>query len=109
MTCADEPDAPTNLRVKEYWTDFITVTWDAPRSDGGSPLTGYLIERRESSRPTWVKAGQAGPEGLTFKAINLIEGADYIFRVFAINKVGLSKEAAELTQPCRAKMPYGEL
>ena len=39
---------------------------------------------------------------------NLFEGADYLFRVFAENKVGASQKAAELQIPIRAKMPYGK-
>ena len=39
---------------------------------------------------------------------NLFEGAQYLIRVFAENKVGPSKEAAELDMPCKAKMPFGK-
>ena len=41
------------------------------------------------------------------QAENLFEGADYLFRVFAENKVGPSQKPAELQIPIRAKMPYG--
>ena len=40
---------------------------------------------------------------------NLFEGADYLFRVFAENKVGASEKAAELQIAIRAKMPYGKI
>ena len=39
----------------------------------------------------------------------MFEGVDYLFRVYAVNKVGPSREAAELDRPCKAKMPFGEL
>jgi hypothetical protein len=98
---------PKNLRVKDYWTDFITIMWDAPQTDGGSPITGYVVEKRDMSRPTWVKAGSVDADNTQFKASNLFEGIDYIFRVYAVNKVGPSKEAALLERPCKAKMPFG--
>jgi len=104
----DEPGAPRSLRVKDYWTDYITVMWDSPEFDGGSPITSYIIEKRDVSRPTWLKAGNVDAECSQFKATNLFEGVEYSFRVFAVNKVGPSKQAAELDQPCKAKMPFGE-
>jgi len=104
----DEPGAPRSLRVKDYWTDYITVMWDSPEFDGGSPLTNYIIEKRDVSRPTWLKAGSVDADCTQFKATNLFEGVDYSFRVYAVNKVGPSKQAAELHQPCKAKMPFGE-
>ena len=104
----DEPGAPRSLRVKDYWTDYITVMWDRPESDGGSPITSYIIEKRDVSRPTWLKAGNVDADCTEFKATNLFEGVDYSFRVYAVNKVGPSKQAAELDQPCKAKMPFGK-
>jgi titin len=104
----DEPSAPRNLRVKDYWTDNITIMWDSPLSDGGSPISGYVIEKRDASRPTWVKAGSVDVDCTQFKATNLFEGVDYLFRVYAVNKVGPSREPGELDRPCRAKMPFGK-
>ena len=104
----DEPDAPINLRVKDYWIDFITVLWDPPKFDGGSPIVAYVVEKRETDRTTWVKAGQVAADVTAFKATGLFEGSDYFIRVFAVNKIGASKEAALLSQPCRTKMPFGK-
>ena len=95
--------------MKDYWTDYITVMWDSPESDGGSPVTSYIIEKRDVSRPTWLKAGTVDADCTQFKATNLFEGVEYSFRVYAVNKVGPSKQAAELDQPCKAKMPFGNL
>ena len=104
----DEPGVPRSLRVKDYWTDYITVMWDRPESDGGSPITSYIIEKRDVSRPTWLKAGNVDADCTEFKATSLFEGVEYSFRVYAVNKVGPSKQAAELDQPCKAKMPFGK-
>ena len=109
LSCViDEPGVPRSLRVKDYWTDYITVMWDRPELDGGSPITSYIIEQRDMSRPTWLKAGEVHADCTEFKATSLFEGVEYSFRVYAVNKVGQSKEAAELDQPCKAKMPFGK-
>lgn len=33
----------------------VHLMWEAPDHDGGSPITGYQVEKREVSRKTWVK------------------------------------------------------
>jgi len=82
--------------------------WDSPESDGGSPVTSYVIEKRDMSRPTWLKVGTVDADCTQFKATELFEGVEYSFRVWAVNKVGPSKEACELDQPCKAKTPFGQ-
>ena len=84
------------------------MAWEPPESDGGAPITGYIIEKRDASRTNWIKAGSVGAEVTSFKACNLYEGAEYYFRVFAENKAGTSRTGAELTQSCKAKMPFGK-
>ena len=64
---SDEPDAPRNLHVTEYWTDFISLAWEAPENDGGSPITGYIIEKRDAMRTMWVKATTVGADMLNYK------------------------------------------
>ena len=44
----DKPSKPLNLRVTDIWKDYITITWEEPESDGGCPLTGYVIEQRDA-------------------------------------------------------------
>ena len=49
MSAATEkPSKPTNLHVTDIWKDYMTVVWEAPKSDGGSPITGYTLEQRDA-------------------------------------------------------------
>ena len=105
---SDEPGSPQDLRVTEYWTDHISITWQPPETDGGAPITGYIIEKRDAERSQWIKAGTVSADTTSFKADNLFEGAEYYFRVYAENKAGPSTQPAELSQPCKAKMPFGK-
>ena len=45
----DKPSSPENLRVTEIWSDHMMLQWEPPSSDGGSPITGYTIEQRDTS------------------------------------------------------------
>ena len=85
---SDEPQPPQRLRVTSQWCDHVTLAWDAPDSDGGKPITGYVIERRDAQRSSWVRAGSTKGDALSFKAENLFEGAEYYFRcVFKIRRL----------------------
>lgn len=39
--------------------DSITIQWTRPRHDGGSPITGYVVEKRLISEDKWTKATHA--------------------------------------------------
>lgn len=45
---------PTNLRIKEYdnINNKITLVWDAPDSNGGLPIVGYVITYSKDNK-TW--------------------------------------------------------
>lgn len=55
---------PKGIETSE---DSITITWSKPRNDGGSPITGYMIEKRLISEEKWTKATHAIVLDTTFK------------------------------------------
>lgn len=55
----------------------------------GSRVSGYLIERRDVGGSVWVKCNDYHVADTTFTAMNLIEKADYEFRVVAVNAAGM--------------------
>lgn len=101
----DKPSPPLNLRPKDYSKDYITVTWDVPESDGGAPITGYRVEKRDAKRDNFTKVGETNSKTLEIKASKLVEGNQYYFRVYAINEVGESKPAVT-DEPITAKLPF---
>ena len=83
------------------------MAWDKPESDGGSPITGYIVERRDIKRETWVKVDEVKATDLSLKVTKLVEGNQYLFRVKAVNAVGESEPTAT-EEPTTAKLPFGE-
>ena len=84
----------------------MTLHWSPPSSDGGSPITGYTIERRDTSKMSWSVANRVPITDTTFNVPNLREGSEYEFRVVAENKAGTGKPSMA-SQPKLAKAPYG--
>ena len=103
---ADKPSPPQDLKITGYSRDSISVSWSAPASDGGSPIQSYIVERRDVKRNTWMTAGNTKPEQLDLTVTKLMEGNEYLIRVFAENEVGASEPVE--SEPVTAKMPFGE-
>lgn len=84
-----------------------TLSWQAPYSDGGSPITGYVIEKKEQYGTRWIRVNK-WPENVTeFTVPELKNGLTYEFRVSAENKAGMGK-ACDPTRPTMIKPPYGK-
>ena len=45
----DKPGPPRDLDCSEAAETSVTLEWSAPRDDGGSPVTDYLVQKREVS------------------------------------------------------------
>ena len=85
---ADKPTAPLKVHMVEQYKDAITIGWSEPESDGGSRLTGYVIEKRDANRTLWTQIGEVGADVHQYKASKLYEGSSYMFRVAAENAIG---------------------
>uniref|UniRef100_A0A3Q2Z4C7 Titin n=1 Tax=Hippocampus comes TaxID=109280 RepID=A0A3Q2Z4C7_HIPCM len=96
-----EPQGP--LTVTDITKDQCCLSWKAPIQDGGSKISHYSVERRETSRLIWTIVD---PKVLNtcHKVTKLLEGNEYIFRVHAINEFGSS--APLVSEPVIIKDPY---
>ena len=83
----------------------MTVAWDMPDSDGGLPITGYVIERRDA-KGGWITAGTVDSHARSFKISTLLEGNEYFIRVMAENAAGTGLPV-ETAQPVEVRSPYG--
>lgn len=79
----------------------MDLKWQPPLRDGGSPITGYIVEKREKGSPRWVKAAEVKGPDCKARAEDLDEGTEYEFRVIALNDAGPS----EPSQPSKSVTP----
>lgn len=106
---ADKPSPPLDLAVKDVFKDKCTLTWKEPSSDGGTPITHYVIEMMDmDKRGQWQEVGSFNADQLSRVVSDLQEGKRYKFRVKAGNKIGLS-EPVDLSEPVHAQDPWGKL
>jgi fibronectin type 3 domain-containing protein len=62
----------------------ISLTWQPPLSDGGTPLTGYRVYRSFDGGPfTW--ADSTPPEQTDYLDETLVDGAAYCYQIVAEN------------------------
>lgn len=52
----DEPDAPEKPVVTDWDENFVELQWEQPKTDGGSPVTEFTIQKKEKGSPYWVNA-----------------------------------------------------
>lgn len=87
--------------------EAITVQWKPPKDDGGSCLEGYILEKRAKGGSKWQRVpGHIGPSDTRATAKNLDEGAEYEFRVIAVNESGESKPLVT-SELVKAAYPFG--
>lgn len=83
----DEPGKPENVRATDWDKDHVDLAWTPPANDGGSPLTGYVVEKKDKYGQ-WEKALEVPADQCKATVPDLIEGQGYEFRVRAVNKGG---------------------
>ena len=124
MGLVDKPGAPLDLTIDAVGNEWIELSWQTPIKDGGSPITGYIVERRTAANYKWhvssmpsavlrdslhsnIRAFQAPSEPIeerTTKIRSLHTGHKYEFRVRAQNLAGLS-EPSNTTKETEIRAP----
>lgn len=102
----DKPSKPEGpLEVSDIFKDCCKLTWKKPKDDGGVPITGYVIEKMDTSTGRWVPAGTADPEKTEQEVKGLEQNHRYQFRVRAVNEEGES-DPLETDSAITAKNPF---
>lgn len=95
------------LRVSEVTSSSLRLTWEASPYDGGMEITSYYIEKLEKTQKQWQKVAEVGASVRTYVVMELVEGHEYMFRVFAVNALGIS-DSLEVSETILIKSPFGK-
>jgi len=105
----EKPSAPEGpLEVTDITGETVKLSWKPSKQDGGSLITAYVVELRETWKSKFRPVGKTSPDDLTFRVTGLKDGDEYFFRVCAENAVGLS-DGLELKKPIKAETPKSKL
>ncbi|CAK5074870.1 unnamed protein product [Meloidogyne enterolobii] len=98
----DVPDPPDAPEITDYDETRIDIGWRPPANDGGAPITGYIVEKRERGSPLWIEVGRC--PSTSFSCTGLRKGQEYEFRVSAVNEAGPSAPSdPSASQICKAR------
>lgn len=101
------PGPPETLQIFDVSRDGMTLTWYPPEDDGGSQVTGYIVERKEVRADRWVRVNKVPVTMTRYRSTGLIEGLEYEHRVTAINARGTGKPSRP-SKPTVAMDPIGK-
>jgi titin len=111
---SDIPSAPRGpLIISDVMRNSMTVAWQPPITDGGSPVVAYIIERQDVTAGTatqsgWTRVDKVRGHVSTYTVAHLVEGHRYVFRVIAENDFGRGP-ALETRHAVEARSPFGKI
>uniref|UniRef100_A0A8C1S6F9 Titin n=1 Tax=Cyprinus carpio TaxID=7962 RepID=A0A8C1S6F9_CYPCA len=90
-----QPGPPGNPRVLDTTKSSITIAWNKPVYDGGSDITGYIVETCLPEEDEWtIVTPMAGLTATSFTITNLIENQEYKINISALNCEGVGEPAS---------------
>uniref|UniRef100_A0A8C1YKY4 Myosin binding protein C, cardiac n=1 Tax=Cyprinus carpio TaxID=7962 RepID=A0A8C1YKY4_CYPCA len=88
----DLPGPPQNLKVIDVWGFNVALEWKPPKDNGNCDITGYTIQKADKKTMDWYTVYEQYRR-TNCVVSDLIMGNEYMFRVYAMNMVGLSPES----------------
>ena len=87
----DRPSVPVGpVEMYDVTEDSVSLKWLPPSYDGGSPITNYIILKRQTTTANWTEVSSAVAR-CTMKIMKLTTGKEYQFRIKAENRYGISE------------------
>ena len=105
-TNASVPSAPRSLRAIAAGSSSITLSWEAPADDGGTPVEGYRIEGHRAGESSWRDLNpNTRSASTTWRHTGLDPATSWRYRVSAINSIGTGPPSAEAGATTAAAKP----
>ena len=79
--------SPSQPNVDKITKNSVDLSWTRPTSDGGSKLTGYVVEKKKKGEE-WMECAHVPASATSATVAGLQEGDEYQFRVRAENAAG---------------------
>ena len=105
--CSDVPDAPKNLECIEAFSNAIGLEWAPPRRDGGAPVRGYIVERRQGYSSRFIPVNKGFVLDNYFRDTSVYDGQEYEYRIVAENEAGQSEPSRPIG-PIAARQPFSK-
>lgn len=51
----DVAGKPGRPKIDDYNERMVKLLWEAPYDDGGAPITGYIVEKKDKFSPVWAE------------------------------------------------------
>lgn len=101
-TVTKTPLAPSVPSAPRYFYGFLSsstayLSWSTPAQNGGSAITGYVVQQSTDNGATWSTAATMTNAYRSVRIAGLVGGTSYAFRVLAVNAVGSSEPSSVVT------------
>ncbi|MFM8435184.1 MAG: fibronectin type III domain-containing protein, partial [Planctomycetia bacterium] len=99
FTVERQPPAPTAPGAPGVATGLpvngrVNLSWTAPASNGGSPITDYVVQHSSDNGANWTTFNDGTSTATSTVVTGLTNGTNYVFRVAAVNSAGAGAFAA---------------
>lgn len=89
------PEPPADCpNVADIQSTSVTLSWYGSMYDGGSIITGYIVEMKRPDENTWQTV-TSNCHSTSFKVRHLVPGNEFMFRIRAQNVHGVSAPSKE--------------
>ena len=85
------PTAPLAMSAPSVNVNYnaASVYWSTATNNGGSAVTGYIVEWSTDAGTTWTRSAVQGSGIRSLAVSNLAGGSAHLFRVRAVNAIGI--------------------